>query len=776
MILSNSCVLQERYAIQSVLGEVGPFDVNYLAWDIKEEKEVVVREYYPVRLTKRGSDGMLLEVHNAELFEYGLGAYSAEGMLLAKVNHPNVAECQEHFKQNGTVYCVNNFISGASLSAYLQQQNGKLNEEEALPLIEKVLDALQHCHEFNLYHGGVDPKSILVDSKGNPVLLGFQTARFKLARESQSLQDIIKPGFSAPEQTTCETEEGPWWDIYGCAATIFHILTGQELPAAKDNWSSRKVNVALYRDALLSPEMCDVLTIALAFEESERPASIKDFSNMLMQTQKKIPQSLHEGDGSPQYQIRYEPEVSHKEAVWQNGVDVAAAKIKIETEAPPIPVPLIEDNELVESDTPVEKDMSNVIPSNPSQLVQANGQDTPKLETSMSDSNGREKELEALLTKMVKWQQVFVAFILGIVMIAVLGLVSGMFIGSDFFQRSASTTTPAASTTASESAGPVSAEAATSAIASAAVAPAEMEVETPENTNQTPGRTDTQEAGGIQIDDAGEVVNEAPSVEAAPKPVEEKQTAQPKPEPVLQPETKQPEPATEQAENDSPTESEPANVVAPFFTDTDLGVSVEEPETETQADASPEGTPDNKESAANEKESLFNYYRVQGDSLMVQGFETAALQWYRNALKYKEDDTYINGQIEAINRSISRQEQAIKSQDSLEQRLLQVRDENGYFLLPDTPVLIEDEAQFRSQIKYPLAAINGGVSGRVILRYMVDERGQVQDIKVVKGLGWGTEDVVIDLLRKTTFQPATFNGEPVKAWATFTTVFRLNKR
>ncbi len=71
MILSNSCVLNERYTIQSVLGEVGPFDVNYLAWDLKDEKEIVVREYYPLQLTKRAADGMLLEVHDADLFEYG---------------------------------------------------------------------------------------------------------------------------------------------------------------------------------------------------------------------------------------------------------------------------------------------------------------------------------------------------------------------------------------------------------------------------------------------------------------------------------------------------------------------------------------------------------------------------------------------------------------------------------------------------------------------------------------------------------------------------------
>ena len=106
----------------------------------------------------------------------------------------------------------------------------------------------------------------------------------------------------------------------------------------------------------------------------------------------------------------------------------------------------------------------------------------------------------------------------------------------------------------------------------------------------------------------------------------------------------------------------------------------------------------------------------------------------------------------------------------------QVRDAAGIFIMPDTPVVLIDETELRSNIKYPISAINGGVSGRVILRYVVDEQGQIGEINVVKGLGWGTEDVVIDLLRRAKYQPATFNGEPVQAWATFTTVFRLNNQ
>ena len=780
MILSNSCILNERYTIQSVLGEVGPFDVNYLAWDLKEEKEVVVREYYPVSLAKRAADGMLLEVHDAELFEYGLGAYSAEGVLLTKIKHDAIAGCQEQFKQNGTVYCVNNFISGAPIGAYLKQQpGGKLTEEDALPIMDKVMQALQVCHDRKLFHGGVSPKSILITSSGEPMLLGFQGARFKLARESNTLDEVIRPGYSAPEQVNYETEEGPWWDIYGCASTLFHMLTGQDLPPAKDAWSSSKIRVALYRDALLYADMSDTLAVALSYEESERPASIDAFREMLVLTQKKVTHQLHEGDGSPQYDVEYEPALpAPQEGVWQNGKDIKTAKVKIETEVIPEPVAQVEEKQLVEEKEFVEREMPNVVPTNPPQLVPStNGQNIQPQEVPAPRGTGREQELEVLLTKMVKGQQVFVAAIIGIVVVALLGLIGGVYFGPALFQQQPMVQAPPAV----EIEPPVSGSGLPAAALAAAVPEGEEEEQaediavdepdapTTERTNselaEAPGTEELPEPTLTREQDESrseERASNSASTSNSSSSVAEENTP-----PVTQPTTpaREPEPEapSQVADAEEPAsenqESESAGI---FFTDEELGVSTEAPTEEAGSSV-----------VSQEQASLFNYYRVQGDSLLNQGFNTAALQWYQNALKYNPDDTYINEQIVMITDSIAREERAVREQDSLQLRLEQVRDQQGIFLLPDTPVAIVNEAGLRQRIKYPIAAINGNVSGRVILRYVVDEQGRIQDINVVKGLGWGTEEVLIDLLQKATFTPATFNGENVKAWGTFTAVFRL---
>lgn len=72
-----------RYAVQSVLGDVGPFDVNYLAWDLQAEREVVAREYYPLRLAKRGRDGATLEVNKQALREARFSPAAFNGQPVA---------------------------------------------------------------------------------------------------------------------------------------------------------------------------------------------------------------------------------------------------------------------------------------------------------------------------------------------------------------------------------------------------------------------------------------------------------------------------------------------------------------------------------------------------------------------------------------------------------------------------------------------------------------------------------------------------------------------
>jgi TonB family protein len=65
------------------------------------------------------------------------------------------------------------------------------------------------------------------------------------------------------------------------------------------------------------------------------------------------------------------------------------------------------------------------------------------------------------------------------------------------------------------------------------------------------------------------------------------------------------------------------------------------------------------------------------------------------------------------------------------------------------------------------------VNGDVTLMVTVTESGDVADVKVVKGLGYGLDEKAIETVRTWKFQPATRNGSPVQTDIAVSVSFRI---
>jgi TonB family protein len=63
--------------------------------------------------------------------------------------------------------------------------------------------------------------------------------------------------------------------------------------------------------------------------------------------------------------------------------------------------------------------------------------------------------------------------------------------------------------------------------------------------------------------------------------------------------------------------------------------------------------------------------------------------------------------------------------------------------------------------KYPERAKKAGKEGQVILQLTIDEKGIPKDIVPLTNLGFGLEEAAIELLKRSTFRPATKGGEPI---------------
>jgi len=80
---------------------------------------------------------------------------------------------------------------------------------------------------------------------------------------------------------------------------------------------------------------------------------------------------------------------------------------------------------------------------------------------------------------------------------------------------------------------------------------------------------------------------------------------------------------------------------------------------------------------------------------------------------------------------------------------------------------------FAPQPRYTEDARRAGVEGVVILETVVDEEGNVRDVKVLKGLPFGLDKSAVETVKTWRYEPALRGGRPVSVYFTFTINFSI---
>jgi periplasmic protein TonB len=89
------------------------------------------------------------------------------------------------------------------------------------------------------------------------------------------------------------------------------------------------------------------------------------------------------------------------------------------------------------------------------------------------------------------------------------------------------------------------------------------------------------------------------------------------------------------------------------------------------------------------------------------------------------------------------------------------------------PELIGGLAELQSRIRYPEMARRAGIEGRVYVQFIVNERGEVEDPRVIRGIGGGCDEEAIRAVQQAQFRPGMQRGRPVRVQYSLPIVFRL---
>ena len=79
-------------------------------------------------------------------------------------------------------------------------------------------------------------------------------------------------------------------------------------------------------------------------------------------------------------------------------------------------------------------------------------------------------------------------------------------------------------------------------------------------------------------------------------------------------------------------------------------------------------------------------------------------------------------------------------------------------------------------LKYPKYAAENGIQGRVLVEFVVDEKGEVRDVRVVRGIHTSLDDEALRVVSASPkWRPGRLHGKKVKVAMTISVEFRLDK-
>ena len=277
--LRAGTLLNDRYIVGRVLGQ-GGFGITYLAFDTQLQTKVAVKEYMPNDIATRveGTTVSVAMETRADDFTYGAERFQEEARTLAKfIGHPNIAGVSSYFDANDTSYFVMDYIEGISFKSYIANAGGKVSVDETLNVMIPVLRALTAVHAEGFIHRDVTPDNIYISKDGNVKLLDFGSARYSIGDKSKSLDVILKVGYAPKEQYIRRGRQGPYTDVYSCAACLYAALTGVLPPESLERLDQDEL-VPVSQAGIEIPEWLDrAILKGLAVQPEDRFQSAAEF-------------------------------------------------------------------------------------------------------------------------------------------------------------------------------------------------------------------------------------------------------------------------------------------------------------------------------------------------------------------------------------------------------------------------------------------------------------------------------------------------------------------
>ena len=283
-ILSNG-----KYKVEGYLSS-GGFGNTYVATDTAFDEKVAIKELYIRGVCGRDANTTDISIsltENQRTFVAQREKFKKEAKRLRKLSNSHIIRVHDLFDENETSYYVMDLVDGESLSQRMKRTKEPLTEQELMLILPQVLDALEAVHAEEIWHLDLKPANIMLDRKGNAILIDFGASKQLRNKDGNSLSTssalAYTPGYAPSEQMEQNIEKfGPCTDLYALGATMYNLLTMNQPPSPSD--IDEDAESALPMPDNISKKTRELIFWLMKPNRKMRPQNVEDVKQFLLET------------------------------------------------------------------------------------------------------------------------------------------------------------------------------------------------------------------------------------------------------------------------------------------------------------------------------------------------------------------------------------------------------------------------------------------------------------------------------------------------------------
>ena len=152
--------------------------------------------------------------------------FRREARAAAQLSHPHVVAVFDQGEAAGLPYLAMEYVPGRTLRDVLRDY-GALSPEQALTILDPVLEALSAAHDAGFVHRDIKPENILISDDGRVKVTDFGLAR-AVSNTTTATQGMIigTVAYLSPEHVE-RGDADARSDVYGAGICLFEMVTGQ---------------------------------------------------------------------------------------------------------------------------------------------------------------------------------------------------------------------------------------------------------------------------------------------------------------------------------------------------------------------------------------------------------------------------------------------------------------------------------------------------------------------------------------------------------------------